>query len=150
MASYIGFSTKNVNKVRNFVGTGTDGGSGLLAKSPQFQIGKKFKLTDEQLVITDFINALNIPQGQKPGKPSYGTTLWSFIFEPNTVDVRQALSNEVKRVAQLDPRINLNSLEVYDQESGILIELEIAVVPFNNALTFSIFFDPTTNSAFGS
>jgi len=148
MASYIGFSTKNVNKVRDFVGTGTEGGSTLLAKP--FQPGKKFKLTDEELVITDLINALNIPQGQKPGKPSYGTSLWSFIFEPNTVDVRQALSNEIKRVVQLDPRLILNTLEVFNQENGILIQLELAIAPFNEALTFSIFFDPTTNSAFGS
>ena len=24
--------------------------------------------------------------GQKPGQPSYGTTLWSFVFEPNVPD----------------------------------------------------------------
>ena len=35
-----------------------------------------------------FINALNISQGQLPGKPGYGTTLWSFIFDPNTADVQ--------------------------------------------------------------
>jgi hypothetical protein len=77
MATYIGFSTKNVNAVKKTVPTGTDGGSTIIAKSGS---RKRFKLTDEQLVINDLINALNIPQGQKPGKPSYGTTIWSFIF----------------------------------------------------------------------
>jgi phage baseplate assembly protein W len=147
MATYIGFSTKNVNAIRKTVPTGTDGGSNILAKSLS---RKRFKLTDEELVINDFINALNIPQGQKPGKPSYGTTLWSFIFEPNTLDVRQALATEVKRVAQLDPRIELNSLEVYNQDHGILIQLEMAIAPFNDAMTFDLFFDPKTNSVFGS
>jgi len=147
MATYIGFSTKNVNAIRKTVPTGTDGGSNILAKSSS---RKRFKLTDEELVINDFINALNIPQGQKPGKPSYGTTLWSFIFEPNTLDVRQALANEVKRVAQLDPRIELNSLEVYNQDHGILIQLEMAIAPFNDVMTFDLFFDPKTNSVFGS
>lgn len=147
MATYIGFSTKNANAIRKTVPTGTDGGSTVLSKPLS---KKRFKLTDEQLVINDFINALNIPQGQKPGKPSYGTTLWSFIFEPNTLDVRQSLANEVKRVAQLDPRIELNSLEVYNQDHGILIQLEMAVAPFNNAMTFDLFFDPKTNSVFGS
>jgi phage baseplate assembly protein W len=137
-----------MNKVRNFVQTGTEGGSSAIAKS--FQLDRKVRLTDEQLVIDDFINALNIPQGQKPGKPSYGTTLWSFIFEPNTIDVRQELSDEVARVAALDPRINLNSVSVSTQDSGILVELELAIVPFNQAQSFSIFFDPTTSTAFGS
>jgi len=147
MSTYIGFSTKDVNSVRKTVPTGVDGGSTLVAKPSS---RKRFKLTDEQLVITDFINALNIPQGQKPGRPSYGTTLWSFIFEPNTLDVRQALVAEVTRVAQLDPRINLNSLEVYNQDHGILLQLEMAIEPFNNAMTFNLFFDPKTNSVFGS
>jgi len=148
MASYIGFSTKNMNKVRNFVQTGTEGGTSLIAKP--FQLDRKVRLTDEQLVIDDFINALNIPQGQKPGKPSYGTTLWSFIFEPNTIDVQQELSAEVSRIAALDPRINLNSVSVSTQDSGILVELELAIIPFNQAQSFSIFFDPTTSTAFGS
>jgi phage baseplate assembly protein W len=147
MSTYIGFSTKDVNSVRKTVPTGVDGGSTLVAKPSS---RKRFKLTDEKLVITDFINALNIPQGQKPGRPSYGTTLWSFIFEPNTLDIRQALTAEVTRVAQLDPRINLNSLEVYNQDHGILIQLEMAIAPFNNAMTFNLFFDPKTNSVFGS
>ena len=47
----------------------------------------------------DFINALNIHQGSKPGNPAYGTSLWSFIFEPNTDDIRLALEEEIKRVA---------------------------------------------------
>jgi len=148
MASYIGFSTKNMNKVRNFVQPGTEGGTSLIAKP--FQLDRKVRLTDEQLVIDDFINALNIPQGQKPGKPSYGTTLWSFIFEPNTIDVQQELSAEVSRIAALDPRINLNSVSVSTQDSGILVELELAIIPFNQAQSFSIFFDPTTSTAFGS
>jgi phage baseplate assembly protein W len=145
MATYIGFSTKNVNQIRKLVDTGVDGGSTVSTKSFS---KKRFTLSDEQLVINDFINALNIPQGQKPGKPSYGTTLWSFIFEPNTTDVRNALSAEISRVAQLDPRINLNSLEVYNQENGILVQLEMAISPFNNAMTFNLFFDPKTNSVF--
>lgn len=147
MSTYIGFSTKNVNTVRKTVPTGVDGGSTLLAKpSPR----KRFKITDEELVITEFINALNIPQGQKPGKPSYGTTLWSFIFEPNTIDVRQALTTEVTRVAQLDPRINLNSVEVYNQDHGILLQLEMAIYPFNSAMTVELFFDPNSNSVYSS
>jgi phage baseplate assembly protein W len=147
MATYIGFSTKNVNSIRKTISTGTDGSSTILTKSLS---RKRFKLTDEQLVVTDLINALNIPQGQKPGKPSYGTTIWSFIFEPNTLDVRQALTTEVQRVAQLDPRIELNSIEVYHQDHGILIQLEMAIAPFNDAMTFNLFFDPKTNSVFGS
>ena len=109
--------------------------------------GKKFRIVDEQLVIQDFINALNIQQGQKVGQPGYGTSLWSFVFEPNTTDVRTQLENEVRRVANQDPRMILNSVKTFPQENGILIELEMAVAPFNNAQTLGIFFNNSTNTA---
>lgn len=148
MATYIGFSSQNVDQVRQIIKTGADPVNGTVAKA--VQPSKKFKLTDEQLVINDFINSLNIPQGQKPGKPEYGTSLWSFVFEPNTSDVRQELEDEIKRVASMDPRLILNTVTTYNQESGILLELEVAVAPFNNAMTFSVFLDAETNTAFGA
>jgi hypothetical protein len=83
MAQYLGFSTIDANKPKttNAPG-GIDGGVGSIL-NPIIP-GKKFKLNDQQLVIRDFINALNIRQGEKVGQPSYGTTLWNFVFEPNT------------------------------------------------------------------
>lgn len=148
MATFIGFSTQHAENIRSTqIEPGVDGGGGSLPKS--IRVGKKFRTTDEELVILDFINALNIPQGQKPGRPDYGTSLWSFIFEPNTLDTRVQLENEIKRMAQLDPRLILNSVITYPQEHGILIEVEIAVSPFNNALQLAIFFDQNASKAFG-
>ena len=95
----------------------------------------------------DFINALNIQQGQKVGKPEYGTTLWSFVFEPNTPDTQFQLENEIRRIANLDPRLVLNSVKAYPQENGILIELEMAIAPFNQAFLLNVFFDNATNNA---
>jgi phage baseplate assembly protein W len=148
MTTFIGFSTQHVENTRpSQAQRGTEGGA-----SPSNQItryGKKFRTTDEQLVIQDFINALNIPQGQKVGNPGYGTTLWDFIFEPNTLDTRIRVEDEIRRVASLDPRLNLNSVVTYDKDNGILLELELAITPFNNAQTLSIMFDQNAGSAFG-
>lgn len=146
MAVYVGFSTQRFNLPRNeSITTGIDGGSGSLTQP--IQIGKKFRLIDEQLIMQDFVNALNIPQGSKPGKPSYGTSIWSFIFEPNTPDTQFQLESEMRRVASQDPRLILNSVISYPQENGILLEVEIAVSPFNNAGQLQIFFDQQSNSA---
>lgn len=146
MPQYIGFSTVNANKPRttNAQG-GVDGGVGGVVKP--INTGRKYRLVDEQLVLQDFINALNIQQGQKPGQPEYGTTLWSFVFEPNTQDVQFELENELKRVASLDPRLQLNEVKAFPQENGILIEIELAIAPFNNASVLNVFFDNLTNKA---
>lgn len=146
MPSYIGFSTINANKPKsNTLTGGVDGGTGTLLRP--VNAGRKYRLVDEQLVIQDFINALNIQQGQKVGQPGYGTTLWSFVFEPNTADVQFQLEDEIRRVASQDPRILLNSVRAFPQDNGILIEVEMAVTPFNNAQTLSVFFNSDDNSA---
>lgn len=146
MPTYIGYSSINANKPRSTsLNPGVDGGTGSLT-SPIIY-GKKYRLVDEKLVIQDFLNALNIQQGQKVGNPSYGTTLWSFVFEPNTSDVQFQLQDEIRRVASLDPRMIVNSVKAYPKDNGILVEVEIAVAPFNNAQIMNVFFNNLTNSA---
>ena len=146
MPQYIGFSTVNANKPRTTnAPAGVDGGFGSVVRP--LNTGRKYRLVDEQLVLQDFVNALNIQQGQKVGQPEYGTTLWSFVFEPNTQDVQFELENELKRVASLDPRLQLNEVKAFPQENGILIEIELAVAPFNNATVLSVFFDNLSNKA---
>ena len=146
MATYIGFSTINSNKPKSTnLNAGVDGGTGSTVKPIVY--GKKYRTIDEQLVIQDFINALNITQGEKVGNPGYGTTLWTFVFEPNTADVQFKLENEIRRVANLDPRMILDSVHAYPQENGILIEVALAVAPFNQAQTLSVFFDNVSNRA---
>ena len=146
MPTYIGFSTINANKPRSTnLPAGIAGGVGSMVQ-PVIP-GKKFRLVDQSLVIQDFLNALNIQQGQKVGNPGYGTTLWSFVFEPNTFDVQNKLETEIRRVANLDPRMIVNTVSAYPQENVILIEVELAIAPFNNAEILSVFFNNQTNSA---
>ena len=146
MPTYIGFSTINADKPRSTnIGTGIDGGSGSIMQ--EINPGRKFRLVDSPLVIQDFLNALNIRQGQKVGQPGYGTTLWDFVFEPNTADTQFQLQDEIKRVASSDPRLIVNSVKAFPQENGILIEVELAIAPFNNAQILSVFFNNLTNRA---
>jgi len=146
MPSYVGFSTINANKPRTISrNTGVDGGNGSVLQPIVF--GKKYASVDSPLVIQDFVNALNIRQGEKVGQPGYGTSLWSFVFEPNTADVQFQLENEIRRVASQDPRMILNSVKAYPQENGILLEVELAVSPFNQATLLSVFFNSATNVA---
>lgn len=146
MPTYIGFSTQHVENVRN---SGfTRGITGTISNTDKVQrSGKKFRTVDEQLVIQDLINSFNIVQGQKPGKPDYGTTLWSFIFEPNTADTRKELEHEIARIVQIDPRIILNNIQTENMEYGIMIQLELAISPFNNVTQLSVLFDQGSKTA---
>lgn len=137
MPTYIGFSTKNICEPKNLVRPGADGGIGGIVNQPT--IGKKYKLTDTNLVVQDFLNALSIKQGDKIGQPGYGTNLWNFIFDPNTADLRSQIEDEIRRVASQDPRLSIGTIDVFNRENGVLIELEIQVSPFNNTTQLGFF-----------
>ena len=146
MPTYVGFSTIGANEPKTTnASTGIDGGTGGVIK-PTVP-GKKYRIVDEALVIRDFVNALNIQQGQKVGNPGYGSTIWSHIFEPNDADTGLTIENEIRRIGNNDPRLIINTVKSYTQENGILIEVELAISPFNNAEILNVFFNNLTNTA---
>jgi phage baseplate assembly protein W len=146
MTIYKGFSTQNVNSTRSInIPTGlvdytTNVGSSGVSST-------KYSIVDDETVILDFLNALNIPQGSKPGKPSYGTNLWNFIFEPNDYETSTQLKEELIRVARLDPRIILNNVTIYAKDNGIVASIELAVSPANQVRDIAILFNQETNTA---
>jgi phage baseplate assembly protein W len=115
MTTFIGFNTINQNKY--------------------------FTLTDFPLIKRDLLNAFNIRQGELVGRPAYGTVLWDILFENQTQDTLQSAYTEIQRVAAGDPRIYLSALEVFPQENGLLIQLELTIVPTTDAQRLSVFFD---------
>jgi phage baseplate assembly protein W len=115
MTTFIGFNTINQNKY--------------------------FTLTDFDLIKRDLLNALNIRQGELVGRPSYGTTLWDILFENQTQDTLQSIYVEIQRVAAGDPRVFISELEVFPQENGLLLQIEITVVQTTDAQRLSVFFD---------
>ena len=108
---------------------------------------KKFTLLDFDLVKRDLLNAFNIQQGQLVGRPGYGTNLWNYLFENQIEAVQQGIINEVQRVIAQDPRIAVSQVQIYPQENGILIEIEIQTVGGQNAELLNLFFNPQQNSA---
>ena len=108
---------------------------------------KKFTLVDFELVKRDLLNAFNIRQGQLPGRPGYGIVLWNYLFENQVDAVQQGIVNEVQRVAGGDPRIFISNINVYPQENGMLIELEIQTVGGVDAEILNVFFNQVSRSA---
>jgi len=108
---------------------------------------KKFTVVDFELIKTDLLNAFNIRQGELVGRPQYGTTIWDSLFENQTQETERFITSEIQRVCGGDPRIYVSSIELFPQLNGILIQLEITVVPSTNAERLSIFFDQTQRRA---
>ena len=108
---------------------------------------KKFTLVDFELIKRDLLNAFNIQQGQLVGRPGYGTVIWSYLFENQTQDTERAILAEIQRVAALDPRIYIESAELFPQDNGILIQLAVSTVPGQTTQFLSLFFDQQNQTA---
>ena len=107
---------------------------------------KKFRLEDYELVKRDLLNSLLIKQGEKPGNPSYGTSIWNIIFEPMTDQTMRDIETELRRTIQQDPRTKLDRVSVYPKENGVLIELDVTVLPTTEEYRLTLFFDQNLNT----
>ena len=108
---------------------------------------KKFTLVDFELIKRDLLNAFNIRQGELVGRPGYGTTIWDNVFENQTQETERTLTAEIQRVAGGDPRLQITQLDIFPQQHGILIQIEISVIPGQTATLLSVFFNQQTRRA---
>jgi phage baseplate assembly protein W len=108
---------------------------------------KKFTLVDAELIKRDFLNAFNIRQGQLPGRPNYGTVIWNYVFESQVNETEQAIVAEVQRVAGGDPRLQVGTVNIFPQQNGLLLDVEIVILPSTEAQRLSVFFDQQSRRA---
>jgi phage baseplate assembly protein W len=108
---------------------------------------KTYTVTDFEIIKQDLSNALNIRQGEMPGRPDVGTIMWSFIYEPQNAQTSQAVINEIQRVVAQDPRIEVADINVFSQENGILVELQVQTIQGQDARLLTVFFDNQTQRA---
>ena len=108
---------------------------------------KKFRLEDFELIKRDLLNNLLIKQGEMPGRPDVGTSMWSLIYEPQNAQTSQAIINELQRVIAQDPRIEISDINVFAQENGFLCELEVQTIDGQDANTLTVFFDNQSQRA---
>lgn len=108
---------------------------------------KKFTLIDTELIKRDLLNAFNIRQGELVGRPGYGTVIWDYVFENQTQETLRSLTTEIERIVGGDPRIQVADLQIFPQQNGILIQLEVTVIPGQTAQLLSVFFNEQTRRA---
>jgi len=108
---------------------------------------KNYTVTDFDLIKRDVLNALSIRQGEMPGRPDVGTTMFTLMFEPQGEPTNQAITKEIQRVIAQDPRVQVTDINMFPQENGILIELEVDTVSGQQGELLRIFFNSQTMRA---
>jgi phage baseplate assembly protein W len=110
---------------------------------------KKFKLTDIELVKQDLINHFSIRKGEKLMQPDFGSIIWNTLFETMTSDIQAAIVEDIKRIANYDPRINVTNVLVNELDHGLQVQLDIMYLQANlsDKLTLNFNSDKTLTTA---
>jgi phage baseplate assembly protein W len=100
-----------------------------------------FRLTDFELVKQDLLNHFNIRKGEKLMNPGFGTIIWNVIHEPFTEDLKSVIQDDIKAIANYDPRVSFDNIVVTEYDQGIQILLELRYLQTNQSSLMNMQFD---------
>lgn len=99
------------------------------------------KLYDFDLIKQDLINQFYISKGERIMNPEFGTNVWSLLFDPFTDSTKQAISEDLSRILNSDPRVVPIQINVDEQEYGMLLEVTLQIVETNQVSNLKLQFD---------
>ena len=108
---------------------------------------KKFTLVDTDLIKRDLLNALLIRAGTLPGRPEVGTRIWDYIFDPNDSKTTNNIEREIRRIIELDKRIQLHAIVITPADNIITAHVSVSLLPDYSTEDFYINFSQDTQTA---
>ena len=88
-----------------------------------------YTMTNIELVKRDLLNHFNTPMGARVMRPDFGTRIHEFLFDPFDEYTRNAIMEDVVRVIQTEPRVELVSLDVYKDQQALSILITLLFKP---------------------
>lgn len=98
------------------------------------------QLLDIQIVNQDLLNTFNTRPNERLMMPGYGFGGWDYLFEPID-EVRDIIVAQAEQVIAQDPRVQLQSINVIQQDNGLSIQMSLLYVPWQVYGTFQADFD---------
>lgn len=89
------------------------------------KVSPSYKVYDEELVKRDLLNHLHTKRGERLMRPSFGTNIHMYLFDPFDNVVRQNIIDEVEEVIDSEPRVSLIDIDVQDSIHGIQINVNL-------------------------
>jgi phage baseplate assembly protein W len=105
------------------------------------------RLTESQLVRRDILNHFNVNQGEAVMRPNFGSIIKSIVFEPLTEETQELIIDEVKRVVQSDPRVQMTDMELQEFKNGIQVAMSLRYINTDLSEQLFIKFDRDTQRA---
>ena len=87
-----------------------------------------FTLIDGELIKTDLLNELKARKGERVMRPNFGTTVYDILMNPLDEFVIEEVREEVRRVIEKDPRVEID--EIFTQTQDHLIRVQVQLKYF--------------------
>lgn len=125
-----------------------------ITKAPEFILPKTYKgfstlsskaehysLYDFELIKQDILNHFHIRQGERLMQPTFGTIIWDMLFEPMTAETKAIITEDVNRIINYDPRVQINDTNISTYETGIQLVFTLSYSIYNVSETIQLRFD---------
>lgn len=101
-----------------------------------------YSLTNLELVKRDILNHFATPMGSRLMLPSFGTRIFEYLFDPFDEYTRNAIIEDAVRVVGTDPRVELVSVDVFQEDQALNVIMVVLFKPEsvtdNLFVTFSL------------
>lgn len=93
---------------------------------------KSFQVADIEAIKHDLSNHIFTRLGERVMQPGFGTRIPDMAFEPNDEETIKILKDDVIKVINYDPRVELKTVEVYPipDNNTIIIMVTVHYVEF--------------------
>ena len=96
-----------------------------------------YSLTNIDIVKRDINNQFATPIGSRVMLPGFGTRIYNFLFDPFDEYTKNSIIEDAVRVVQSDPRVELVSIDVFQEDQALTVALILLFKP--ESITDSMF-----------
>lgn len=101
------------------------------------QLTPPYSMTNLSLVKRDILNHFATPMGSRLMLPFFGTRIYELLFDPFDEYTKNAIIEDAVRVISSEPRVELVSIDVYQEDQALNIIMEVLFKP--ESVTDSLF-----------
>lgn len=96
-----------------------------------------YSLTNIELIKRDINNQFATPLGARVMLPGFGSRIYEFLFDPFDEYTKNAIIEDAVRVVSEEPRVELTSIDVFQEDQALTIVLVLLFKP--ESITDSMF-----------
>jgi phage baseplate assembly protein W len=74
-------------------------------------------------------------------QPSFGSVIWSMMFEPLTEETKNLIQADVNKVVGYDPRTKVTNVIITQFDHGVQLDIEMEYLPSNQSDELRLTFD---------